>query len=59
MAAMISFGLGVVIVSGMLIGTFFTLFVLPTVYTFLARRHTADHATPRARDLSQALKESV
>ena len=52
------FGLGVVIVSGMLIGTFFTLFVLPTVYTFLARRHTADHATPRARDLSQALKES-
>jgi len=53
------FGLGVVIVSGMLIGTFFTLFVLPTVYTFLARRHTADHATPRARDLSQALKESV
>ena len=53
------FGLGVVIVSGMLIGTFFTLFVLPTVYTFLARRHTADHATPRARELSQALKESV
>ena len=52
------FGLGVVIVSGMLIGTFFTLFVLPTVYTFLARRHTADHATPRARDLSHALKES-
>ena len=53
------FGLGVVIVSGMLIGTFFTLFVLPTVYTFLARRHTADHATPRARELSHALKESV
>ena len=52
------FGLGVVIVSGMLIGTFFTLFVLPTVYTFLARRHAADDATPRARDLSHALKES-
>ncbi|WP_164075879.1 efflux RND transporter permease subunit, partial [Stenotrophomonas maltophilia] len=33
------FGLGVVIVSGMLVGTLFTLFVLPTVYTLLARNH--------------------
>lgn len=33
------FGLGVVIVSGMLIGTVFTLLVLPTVYTWLARNH--------------------
>ncbi|PYA76494.1 multidrug efflux protein, partial [Serratia marcescens] len=30
------FGLGLVIVSGMLVGTLFTLFVLPTVYTLLA-----------------------
>lgn len=33
------FGLGAVIVSGMMIGTLFTLFVLPTVYTVLARDH--------------------
>ncbi|GAB1082787.1 MexW/MexI family multidrug efflux RND transporter permease subunit [Shewanella algae] len=34
------FGLGLVIVSGMLIGTLFTLFILPTIYTLLARDHT-------------------
>jgi multidrug efflux pump len=33
------FDIGLVIASGMLIGTCFTLFVLPTFYTFLARRH--------------------
>ena len=53
------FGLGVVIVSGMVVGTFFTLFVLPTVYTFLGRRHAADDATPRARELSQALAQDA
>ncbi|HAY08444.1 MAG TPA: multidrug transporter AcrB, partial [Thauera sp.] len=30
--------IGWVIVGGLLIGTFFTLFVVPTVYTLLARR---------------------
>ena len=35
------FGLGVVIVSGMLVGTLFTLFILPTVYTLLSRKHSA------------------
>ncbi|MFD2642581.1 MexW/MexI family multidrug efflux RND transporter permease subunit [Pseudomonas japonica] len=33
------FGLGVVIVCGMLVGTLFTLFVLPTLYSWLARDH--------------------
>jgi len=33
------FGLGAVITCGMLVGTLFTLFVLPTVYTWLARDH--------------------
>jgi multidrug efflux pump len=33
------FDVGLVIASGMLIGTCFTLFVVPTVYTFLARDH--------------------
>ncbi len=33
------FNIGVVIVAGMTIGTLFTLFVTPTIYTFLARDH--------------------
>ncbi|WP_219273574.1 MexW/MexI family multidrug efflux RND transporter permease subunit [Pseudomonas sp. Xaverov 83] len=33
------FGLGLVIVIGMLVGTLFTLFVLPSVYTLLSRAH--------------------
>lgn len=40
------FGLGVVIVCGMLIGTLFTLFVLPTIYSLIGR----NHATSSARD---------
>ena len=48
------FGLGVVIVSGMLIGTAFTLFVLPTVYSLLARDHSRAGATARARQLNSA-----
>jgi multidrug efflux pump len=48
------FGLGLVIVSGMLVGTLFTLFVLPTMYTFLARNHAAGEASERAQALAQA-----
>ncbi|MFN3234388.1 MAG: efflux RND transporter permease subunit [Gammaproteobacteria bacterium] len=33
------FGIGIVIFCGMAIGTLFTLFVVPTVYTFLAQDH--------------------
>lgn len=43
------FAIGIVIVSGMLIGTLFTLFVLPTIYTFIAReKHitTSDNDKP-------------
>jgi multidrug efflux pump len=39
------FNIGIVIAAGMTIGTLFTLFVTPTVYTFLAR----DHQKMRAR----------
>lgn len=35
------FDIGLVIVTGMLIGTFFTLFVLPTIYTFVAEKESA------------------
>lgn len=33
------FSIGIVIVSGLSIGTLFTLFVLPVIYTYLASRH--------------------
>ncbi|WP_191485586.1 MexW/MexI family multidrug efflux RND transporter permease subunit [Pseudomonas sp. FEN] len=33
------FGLGLVIIVGMLVGTLFTLFVLPSIYTLLSRGH--------------------
>lgn len=48
------FGLGVVIVSGMLIGTVFTLLVLPTVYTWLARNHSQAQQTERQQQLLAA-----
>ncbi len=44
------FSLGLVVVSGMAIGTLFTLFVLPTVYTWLASDHRADETSARARE---------
>ncbi|MNJ15860.1 Toluene efflux pump membrane transporter TtgH [compost metagenome] len=46
------FGLGVVIVCGMLVGTLFTLFVLPTLYCWLARDHRVYSA--RHQQLAQA-----
>jgi multidrug efflux pump len=38
------FAIGIVVVMGMLIGTLFTLFVLPTFYTLLAGDHRKAHA---------------
>nr|WP_305825873.1 efflux RND transporter permease subunit [Bradyrhizobium sp. CCBAU 53421] len=35
------FAIGIVVVMGMLIGTLFTLFVLPTFYILIARDHRA------------------
>lgn len=37
------FDIGLVIASGLLIGTAFTLFVVPTMYTYLAADHRDDH----------------
>ena len=42
--------IGWVIVGGLLLGTFFTLFVVPTVYTLMARRKGMDRvAAEQAR----------
>ncbi|PAV66296.1 hypothetical protein WR25_14668 [Diploscapter pachys] len=50
------FGLGVVIVTGMLVGTLFTLFVLPTIYSLLARDHASTARSARARSLAETLE---
>jgi multidrug efflux pump len=37
--ALSRFSIGIVIVAGLTIGTFFTLFVLPVIYTFMGKNH--------------------
>src|SRR5262249_30848518 len=44
------FDIGVVIAAGMTIGTLFTLFVTPAVYTYLARDHQAARERERAAE---------
>jgi multidrug efflux pump len=46
------FSIGLVIVAGMSIGTLFTLFVLPTVYTVLAKDHRAAANSTRVREIA-------
>jgi len=48
------FAIGIVVVMGMLVGTLFTLLVLPTVYSFIAKDHRAIAASSRARELASA-----
>jgi multidrug efflux pump len=43
------FAIGIVVVMGMLIGTLFTLFVLPVVYSFIARDHRAAADSERSK----------
>ncbi|QSI33873.1 MexW/MexI family multidrug efflux RND transporter permease subunit [Variovorax sp. RKNM96] len=45
------FSIGLVIVVGMLVGTLFTLFVLPTMYTLLARDHRTVGRSRRTAEL--------
>ncbi len=47
------FSIGVVVVAGMSIGTLFTLFVLPAVYTVLAKDHLAALRSTRNRELAE------
>jgi len=47
------FAIGIVVATGMLVGTLFTLFVLPTMYSFLARDHRAAMESPRQRELAE------
>jgi multidrug efflux pump len=47
------FSIGIVVVAGMSVGTLFTLFVLPAVYTVLAKDHLAAAQSTRTRELAQ------
>jgi multidrug efflux pump len=51
------FSLGLVVVSGMAIGTLFTIFVLPAVYTWVATDHRAESNSARAREMKMAAAE--
>ena len=49
------FSIGLVIVSGMSIGTLFTLFVLPAVYTVLAKDHRPEASAAREAEIAHVL----
>jgi len=46
------FSIGLVVVAGMMIGTLFTLFVLPAVYVAIATDHRAGKNSARAREIA-------
>jgi multidrug efflux pump len=46
------FSIGLVVVSGMSIGTLFTLFVLPAVYVAIGTDHRADAESDRNREIA-------
>jgi multidrug efflux pump len=48
--------IGIMLVSGMIIGTVFTLFVVPSIYMLVAKRHTAEVRDP---DMDVDLSEPV
>ena len=47
------FSIGLVVVSGMMIGTLFTLFVLPAVYVAIATNHRASAESQRTREIEE------
>ncbi|HET8946713.1 MAG TPA: efflux RND transporter permease subunit [Candidatus Polarisedimenticolia bacterium] len=46
--------IGIMLVSGMIIGTAFTLFVVPAIYMLVARRHVAERETELGRAVAAA-----
>ena len=47
------FSIGLVVVSGMMIGTLFTLFVLPAVYVAIATDHRAGAESERSKEIAE------
>src|SRR5579863_3815724 len=50
--------IGIMLVSGMIIGTVFTLFVVPSIYVLVARKHRAVEVG-RRRDMETELPEAI
>ena len=50
--------IGIMLVSGMIIGTAFTLFVVPSIYMLVAKRHVA-LVSNRADDVQSTLPQPV
>ena len=53
------FSIGLVVVSGMTIGTLFTLFVLPAVYVAIATDHRAGAESQRAKEIAEFDKDDM
>jgi multidrug efflux pump len=51
--------IGIMLVSGMVIGTVFTLFVVPSIYVLVARTHRAEAVEEREREAEGAGPEAV
>jgi hypothetical protein len=48
-----------VLVTGMTIGTFFTLFVVPSIYMLIARNHSADRRTAQETTANSELEHAA
>ena len=51
--------IGIMLVSGMIIGTLFTLFVVPSIYMLVARRHAPAPAEMDSRETRTKLEEAL
>jgi len=51
--------IGIMLVTGMVIGTFFTLFVVPSIYMLLARTHRAEAPEPALSAIGVPVTESA
>jgi multidrug efflux pump len=51
--------IGLVLVGGMTVGTIFTLFVVPSLYMLLAKRHTAESVPARQLDPGEAMQPAA
>src|SRR5215831_1603519 len=51
--------IGIMLVSGMIVGTFFTLFVVPSIYILVARTHRAEAVEEREREAEGTEPDAV
>jgi multidrug efflux pump len=50
--------IGIVVVSGMAIGTIFTLLVIPAIYVLIAKQHTGESTGDIEQDFDEELREN-